>query len=119
MSSSGKRRLAIVLASIALATTCASAAEQWCTGTVSNLFVSSNGNVEVQTSWLGNYVLVCNQNQTSGGVSPTTCLSWMSLLRNAIERKAQTTIYYPNAPACAQIPPYETAPTPGYVMLVN
>jgi hypothetical protein len=40
------------------------AAPLWCIGTLSNLFIRTGGEVNVVPSWRGDYVAVCNVNQT-------------------------------------------------------
>lgn len=91
----------------------------WCGGTLSNLWVDLAGNAYVFTSWRGDYVRVCNVNENVGAITPTVCLTWVSLLKSAVQRKATTTIYYnASLPAsCAQMPTYSNAPIPYYVML--
>lgn len=93
------------------------AAPQWCGGTVTNLWVDFSGNVLVIPSWRGNHIRLCNINQSIAGETTTTCLSWMSLVRSAVQRSRAMIIYYDNAPACGEIPTYGAAPVPGYVML--
>lgn len=91
----------------------------WCGGTLSNLWVDQAGNAFVFTSWRNDYVRVCNVNESLGAVTPTICLTWVSLLKSAVQRKAITTIYYSGSlPAtCAQMPTYSNSPIPFYVML--
>lgn len=97
----------------------------WCEGTVARLTVDAGGDVLVYPSWRNDYVRVCNVTQNVGtAVSAPICLTWISLLRNAVQRSAQTTLMYSgaNVPAsCAQMPTstYQNAPVPQYVMLVN
>jgi hypothetical protein len=93
----------------------------WCGGTLSNIWVDPVGNAYVFASWRGDYVRVCNVNESLGTVTPTICLTWVSLLKSAVQRKATTTIYYTGSlPAtCAQMPIYGNAPVPYYVMLQN
>lgn len=112
------RALTAVLA-LTGATLPALAAPQWCTGTVKDLFIDADGGTAVWTSWRGSYVQVCNVNQTVGNVPPGTCMNWIALMRSAVQRGAQTTMYYPDAPACNTMPTYGAAPLPGYVMLSN
>lgn len=98
------------------------AANQWCTGTINELWVDSGGNVFVNPSWRADHLRVCNINDalaSAGGplVSTTTCLSWLSLLRAANVGAKSMTVFYVDAPACNAIGTYFSAPTPGYVML--
>jgi hypothetical protein len=113
----------VILLSLIWAPSAHAAGDMYCAGTVANLYVSSLGAAYVRPSWHTSWVRVCNVNQTTGGVSPTSCLTWISLLRNAVQRNAQTVLYYAsgsNGPAtCADMPTYDNALIPGYVMLNN
>jgi hypothetical protein len=96
---------------------------QWCEGTVSRLFVDAAGDVLVLAQFRGDFLRICNINRASGQngeITATQCAVWTSLLKSAVERKAQTTIYYASPPtACAQFPTYGSSPWPWYVMLMN
>ena len=95
------------------------AAPQWCNGTLSNLLVDDGGGVYVVPSWLGNFIRVCNVNANLGSITPATCMNWVSFMRSAAQRGAQTTIQYSDAPACASMPSYAAAPYPSYVLIAN
>jgi hypothetical protein len=96
---------------------------QWCEGTVSKLFVSADGDVFVHTQFRGDFLRICNINRASGQngeITATQCAVWTSLLKSAVERKAQTIIYYASpSTTCAQFPTYGSSPWPWYVMLYN
>jgi hypothetical protein len=96
---------------------------QWCEGTVSHLFTDGNGDVFVRTQFRGDFLRICNINRASGQngeITATQCAVWTSLLKSAVERKAQTIIYYASPPTtCAQFATYGSAPWPWYVMLQN
>lgn len=109
-----------------IATTCvvmcasATAANLWCVGPVANLWIDQSGNAFLHPSWHQSYVLLCNVNQNSTtGVTPTTCMSWVSLARAAMQRAVPMTIYYEGiaATSCNAIPEYSAATPPYYVML--
>jgi len=95
------------------------AAPQWCNGTLSNLQINAAGDVFVQPSWLGNMVIVCNVNQNAGAITPAICMNWVTLMRSAVQRGAQTWMQYADAPACNAMPTYSSAPYPWYIMMVN
>lgn len=119
----GINRIVAVACTAALcAITPARASDLWCDGTLANLWVNKHGTVLVLPSWRSDYVQVCNVNEANAaGVTPSTCLSWLALMRSALQRNAQTTMYYSGVAAatCAAMPIYEAAPTPYYVMLKN
>lgn len=97
----------------------AQSAQQWCSGTLSYLFVDTSGAVYVNNSWRGDYVILCNVNGTWAGIPTTTCLAWLSLARNALQRASYVTFYYSDAPACNAMPTYGSAPVPSYIMMNN
>jgi hypothetical protein len=94
----------------------------WCDGTVSNLWIDHGGNAFVLPSWRADHIRVCNVQSDVGTITPTTCLTWVSLLRSAVQRGARTTIFYTGTgvpAACNQMLTYSLAPLPYYVMLNN
>lgn len=99
------------------------AAPQWCQGSIGAAWVDWNGNLLVNPSWRGDHLLLCNVRTalTANGVTiePVTCVSWLSLARQAITGNKQTVINYGDAPACAQIPTYGSSPLPAYFMVLN
>lgn len=99
----------------------ATAALQWCAGTIAVLWVTSGGDLYISPSWRGDHIRLCNVRLTTtvgaASVDQTTCLAWMSLLRQAKVSNATTIIMYDDIPSCAAIPTYTSAPIPAYVML--
>lgn len=100
------------------------AASQWCTNTISAAWVDWAGNLFVNPGWRGDHVRLCNVRTTLAdgtGVSidPTTCVSWLALVRQAMQGNKQTVIQYADAPACNAMPTYLSAPLPSYVMVNN
>lgn len=92
----------------------------WCEGTLANHWINSSGTVYVMPSWRSDYVSLCNLNSTNAaGITPTVCAAWTSLIRAAMQRSAQTIIFYGGAPVinCGAMPTYDASPTPQYVML--
>jgi hypothetical protein len=93
----------------------------WCQGTLSNHWINSSGTVYVVPSWRGDHVALCNLNSTNAaGITPTVCAAWTSIIRAAMQRSAQTIIYYGGAPVatCGSMPTYDAAPSPIYVMII-
>jgi hypothetical protein len=100
--------------------TIASAQTIWCSTKVTNLLVYGNGNAVVFPSARGAYVQFCNINSDWKGISPLTCVTWLSLLRSAVSRQADVTIEYASgATDCINLPTFGDAPAPSYVMLKN
>lgn len=115
----GVFRRAFATALLCTATLSSHAAAQWCTGTLDNLIVYSNGDLVARFNWRGDYVRVCNMNGTMGQITPVTCAGWLSLAKSAIQRGVSTIVYYPEGPSCAAMPTYSNAPEPAYFMLQN
>jgi hypothetical protein len=92
-------------------------AQQWCTTTVSNLLLRSEGSVLVKVIARGDYLQFCNINTDWKGVSPTTCAAWLTLVRSAVARKSSMLFYYSQPTPCDQITTYESAPAPSFVMM--
>jgi len=92
------------------------AAQQWCQGTMQNLWVSGGGNVYVRPSYRADYTRMCNLNADSGSVSAMTCVAWLSILKTAVQRQSLVIVYYSEAPSCGALPTYDSAPFPYYVM---
>ena len=95
------------------------AAPQWCQGTVSNLWVYSDGTVYVYPSYRRDYTRVCNMNASVGGISVANCAAWFAMLRSAVQRRSSVLIYYAEAPVCGALPVLGDSPIPGYVMQVD
>lgn len=103
-----------------LSTQSATAAEQWCNGTVVATYVTSDGGVFVQGSWSGWYRKICSTTTEWKGVQSDVCLAWMAKLDAAVAFNKGVVIYYNNAPECVNaMPGYDAAPSPSYVMIVN
>src|SRR6266446_2919798 len=95
------------------------AAPQWCSGTVSNLYLAGDGSVLVIGSWRGDYTRLCSLNEPLNGISALTCASWMAVLSKAVSRKSTVIVYYSEAPACNALPVYWSSTIPFYVMQVD
>jgi hypothetical protein len=94
-------------------------AQQYCTTTVSNLYVAKDGSVIVNAAIRGDYLQLCNLNADWKGVSPMTCAAWHTLTRSAVTRKSTMTLYYAETTPCNLIPYYGNAPSPYYVMMAD
>jgi hypothetical protein len=92
-------------------------ANQWCGTKVTNLLINDAGLVYVYLTLRADYVAICSINTTWKNISPTTCASWISLVRSAVARKSDMIFFYNEATPCTEIPSYSNAPTPGYIML--
>jgi hypothetical protein len=92
-------------------------ADEWCSGTLGGIYITSTGDVVINGSWRGSWTQICHLHQAWNGVAPETCAYWYSLMAASKTHNKNVTIYYPNITAtCATLPTYGAAPGPGYVM---
>lgn len=76
----------------------------------------ASGMVLIEPNFRGDFIEICNLNQTWNGVSPETCFSWFSSVNNAILYNKNVEIYYSGSDFdCSTIPTYGSAPSPVYV----
>lgn len=97
----------------------ATAASQWCTGTVLSSWIQSDGNVYINSSWLQNHTQICNLKTDWKGVPADVCVGWVAKLDAAATMNKTVTVFYSDAPACSSLPAYESSPGPRYVMVLN
>ena len=90
---------------------------QWCTGTISNLWVDKGGSIFIHATWRNGHTKICNLNKVWKAVSPSTCKSWQALTQQAHATQKKVIVQYPNLSSCKAIPAYSAAPSPNYVML--
>lgn len=63
--------------------------------------------------------MACNINQTSGGVSPEVCKTWVAMVMSALHGDKSMLVNYTDASSCQTIPTYELAPAPYYFMTIK
>lgn len=93
------------------------AGTQWCSGTISHTYIAKDGTLYIHGSWRKDYTAICNVSQTRDGVNVEVCKGWLSMIITGKTTKTPMVIYYGNVPSCTEIPRYDDAPGPGYVML--
>ena len=95
------------------------AAQIWCAGKVSNIYVDNANYLTVLGAWRGDYTVLCNIRTTWKGIDPMTCLSWMGIAMTATSKQQGVTVYYadPAAVACNTLATYANSSPPIYVML--
>lgn len=113
------RRLANgIFAVILLMTSSAICAKtQWCSGTISNLWIDKGGSIFLYGTWRNGHTKICNLNKSWKGVSPSTCKSWQALTQQAHATQKKVIVQYKNLSSCKAIPTYSRALSPNYVML--
>jgi hypothetical protein len=97
----------------------ASASSQWCSGTISRTYIAKDGTLFIFGSWRNDYTAICNVNEIRDGVTVDVCKSWLSMVITGKTAQIPMIAYYSNVPSCTEIPKYNAAPSPGYIMLSN
>jgi hypothetical protein len=94
-------------------------AGQWCSGTISTVYLSSDGSVIIYGSWRNDYTKICNDQGTFGGIDGVTCLAWYATAVKAQGAQTKVTVYYDNdgGYTCANMPTYSSALVPFYFMV--
>ena len=93
------------------------ASTQWCTGSITNIWVDKSGSIYIHGTWRDAHTKICSLATTWKGVSPNTCKSWQALTQQAHATQKSVIIQYSNLSACKKLPTYSKAPSPNYVML--
>lgn len=85
------------------------------------LLTYHDGGVLLLTEWRGDFIQICNLDQSWKGVPPSVCFAWMSKIASAINSGKAVGIYYGgvSGDACKTISPYGSAPAPVYVDVHN
>ncbi len=98
----------------------ASAADIFCNGTVSAVYVSSDGSVVFSGSYRNDYTQACNVHGIWQGITSETCFTWYSALLAAKVHGKQVVVQY-STPSytCATLPTYAFALMPNYAMVAN
>lgn len=91
--------------------------KQWCKGTITNVYLTSNGELVIRGDWRHQHTTLCGLESEWKGVSTEACKGWLSLSMAAKVSNANVIVYYEDVNSCADIPAYGAAPSPGYVML--
>lgn len=87
-----------------------------CVSATAKALSYASGMVLIEPNFRGDFIEICNLNQTWNGVSPETCFSWFSSVNSSIIFNKNIEIYYTGSNfACATIPTYGSAPAPVYV----
>lgn len=93
-------------------------AEMYCANSVTRILTYANGSVLVLTPWRGDFIQICNLNESWKGVHPSVCFAWMSKITNAVIESKSVGFWYhgpEGQPACSILPTYSSAPAPVYV----
>lgn len=114
------RRALSILAAASLAAASPAHATAYCSGKVTDMLIDKSGHVLVSPTFRGDWVAICNVNNTWGDVPPTTCTSWTATLTSAILTGKNIVFSYLDPVAvCSSVPSYYDAPSPYYVSIVR
>ncbi|MAO04760.1 MAG: hypothetical protein CL804_09650 [Citromicrobium sp.] len=97
----------------------ASAAPQYCTGTISYSYIDTTGAVYIWGTWRSAYTQVCDINSEWQSVPTDICMAWLARLDAAVALNKSVIIYYADATSCAALPSAGSSIAPGYVLLMN
>jgi hypothetical protein len=95
----------------------ANAEPQWCNGLIKHSYLQNDGNLFIYGDWRGQHTRVCNINNDSTGISVETCKGWLSMVLAAKISQTKVVVHYSDVPSCAEIPQYQLAPFPAYIMV--
>lgn len=87
-----------------------------CVGTVKDILQYAGGDINVLTSYRGDYTVMCNIEKHWNGVSPEACQGMLSILLTAQSTgKKIMTRYNGDQYSCQNLPTYSATPGPSYV----
>lgn len=87
----------------------------WCSGKLAGVYINSSGDVIINGSWRNDWTRICNLNEATPGT--VTCSLWASFATTAWQGNRSVRLMYGGQGSCSEIPSYNGAPTPAYVML--
>lgn len=96
----------------------ASAVNLYCTGKISRVYLSNNGDVFFHTTWRGDYIFACNMVSTVNNINPSVCKGWYASAVAAAQTQTSTIMFFPdtNVTSCDVMPDYNSASPVGYFM---
>jgi len=115
------KKLLIALLMTVASTKAVYGANLYCSGEVTQLYVTSTGNLNIRSSWRNQYTRICNLRNPINDIDVLTCSVWSSYFTAAINNKKQMTVKYlpDDGVTCATLATYSNAPKVDYVMLKN
>src|SRR3954451_613963 len=88
-----------------------------CFGSVTDLLIYNDGEVNIQTTYRNSYTHICNLKVTRQGVDTFTCALWVGLIESARKLNQTIHVYYStnNGFTCETIPFFDQSPAPLYI----
>jgi hypothetical protein len=110
----------VVLLAVTLVPSRALAANLWCSGTVSSVYVDRYGGVVIYGDWRGDYLGLCNMTTGLNGIDAMTCASWLAFATKASTSGLSVMLMYdiPAGTTCGTLGTYWASPPPSYLMLL-
>lgn len=92
----------------------------FCKGTIENVWVEADGDTYINGSWAG-HTQICKINGDWKGVNAEVCKAWLSMAQIAHSTGGNVVVRYSDdaIPSCSEIPAYNAAPIPNYLLLEN
>ena len=93
----------------------------YCSGEITNTYVSSGASLYVKGTWRNDYMRLCNLTGTVNNTNAITCSMWASYAATAMTNKKQVKIAFADngGVTCANMGTYSNAPKVIYVMLTK
>jgi len=91
----------------------------YCSGKLTNVYVSRSGNLVIRGDWRSDYTQLCNLDGKINNISSITCSMWSSIATTALKDKKKVTLSYSDSEGmdCSNIPTYSNSPSPSYFMI--
>jgi hypothetical protein len=97
------------------------AANMWCSGFVSNVYIAADKSVIIKASWNDNYTRICSTDGSTGIDTVTSSLWFSTITTSMVNNKSVMLMYSDNNGQfkCNSLPSYGSTPNPIYVMLIK
>lgn len=89
----------------------------WCNGRITQVYTERGGGLLILPSFRNQWIQICSVQTEWKGILPQTCNAWASTVISGMLAGKAFTVAYTELDDCAQIPDYQNAPSPAYVML--
>jgi hypothetical protein len=111
----GHRYFAALFALTSVLCAAPASAAIWCSGKLAGVYINSTGDVIINGSWRNDWTRICNLKEDTPGA--VTCSLWASYAASAWQGNRNVRLMYSGPASCGEIPNYNGAPVPEYLML--
>lgn len=93
------------------------AASIYCSGKIKNSYINKEGDVIISGTWHTSWTRVCNTSDSD----VVNCSLWASYVASAVKDNLDVIVSYSanNGETCSNLPTYNSAPQPIYIMIKN